>query len=215
MLRKFTKQTSAIHFGNSIGSILTVIFLLGFSYSANAQIVPIQNLRWSPDGKSLLFDLNQTTIYSVSATPGSKPIPYLPGQATKNSEASFLPNGSIVFTSDRNSNFDIFSESNKKVTALTTDPLNQKSPSVSHDGKKIVFLQETADESDIYNACVMNANGNDSKRVEITAKNVKSPSWLDNNTILCSIKEAAIPFEICALDITTKKYLKLTDNKFM
>lgn len=89
--------------------------------------------------------------------------------------------GRIVFQSNRDGNFQIYSmnDDGASVQRLTTSHSYDVSPSWSPDGKRIVFASDRGGNWDIY---TMNADGGNVKRLTEPPGSNSSPSWTTNGS---------------------------------
>jgi len=147
----------------------------------------IQDVSWSPDGKTLLFtamyDFDQVKntlkadIYSIHAD-GSG-MKRLTGQE-KNEFYTSWAKGRIAFSAEVSGTkmSDIYTATpeGSDVRQLTKDSAKNSTPSISRDGKRIAFVSTR--DGDKYQIYVMNSDGSNAKRLTTdTSIGYFNPQW--------------------------------------
>lgn len=124
---------------------------------------------FSPDGSAIAFASDRDGDWSIYLmdTDGTNVRPALSGDAgTDEVHPAFSPDGTaLVFSSNRaDGNWDIYSApiGSGAWTRLTTDPAADRFPTLSADGRTIVFRSERDGNSEIY---FMEADGSNLRRV--------------------------------------------------
>lgn len=92
-----------------------------------------------------------------------------------------VPRGKIVFQSNRDGNFQIYSmnDDGTSLKRLTNSPSYDVSPSWSPDAKRIVFASDRGGNWDIY---TMSSDGEDVKRLTSPPGSNSAPSWAKGGT---------------------------------
>ena len=96
--------------------------------------------------------------------------------AATDTEPSFAPDGSVIFTTNRTGNNEIYrmnSLDNPSAVNLTNNPASDTSPSYSFDGKSVVFVSNRDGNPEIYR---MNADGTNPMRLTNNAEIDSSPA---------------------------------------
>jgi len=122
------------------------------------------NPDWSPDGSSLVFDINFNSIWSYNRI---TQIGLRLTNATGDSRPRYSPDGSkIVFQSNRDGQAEIYvmNSNGTAQTRLTNNPAADTAPAWSPDGAKILFtsLRDGGMNPALY---LMNADGSSQTRV--------------------------------------------------
>ena len=196
---------------------------------------------WSPDGKRIAFmsdrdehfnipgGLPNFEIYVMDADGGNPQ--NLTNDPNSDSTPSWSPDGKrIVFASNRDGNRDGNRE-NYEIYVMDADGGNQQrltdndfydtQPSWSPDGKRIAFMSrreghfigEFGLSSEIY---VMDADGNNQRRLTNNRKSDSSPSWSpDGKWIVFSAdrKGDNVNYEIYVMDADGNNQRRLTNNR--
>ncbi len=148
------------------------------------------NPSWSPDGKRIIFSarrdghfIGETGITEeiyVMDTDG-KNLQRLTNNRQNDLSPSWSPDGKrIVFTSDREGNFENFEiyvmdADGKNLQRLTSNPRHDKSPSWSPNGEWIAFVSyRDNNQGDIY---VMDDDGGNQRNITNNPHGDGSPAW--------------------------------------
>ena len=147
---------------------------------------------WSPDGKSVAYSVYTlhkrrshrfTNLDLLHLNLTSQQRQMLSGRRGINSGSVFHPGGRFVFfTLTRRGSADIFridTKNRKSLKRVTKGPYKAMNvePSMSPDGKKIVFSSDRSGRPMIY---TMNVNGSQVKRLTYAGHYNSSPSWSPN-----------------------------------
>ena len=199
---------------------------------------------WSPDGKRIVFMSNRDghlrddipgistyEIYVMDADGGNPQ--NLTNDPRDDRNPSWSPDGKrIAFVSDR----DGFKNDDLIITYeiyvmdadggnqqnLTNDRNDDRSPSWSPDGKRIVFSSERdghfiGDFEITYEIYVMDADGGNQQRLTENRKNDWSPSWSPDGKRIAFASDRKGDFEnleIYVMDADGGNQQKLTNNRF-
>jgi|GEM_PF-3496987 len=159
---------------------------------------------WSPDGSKVALQLSRE-IHVMNAD-GSDRRQLTRGAwsiYSANNNISWSPDGkTIIFTSDGDSNWEIYSVNYSdllnltNLTNLTKNPAKDYYPSWSPDGTKIVFVSERDGNPEIY---TMNADGSNQTRITSNLKIDDAPAW----SPFLGGKPAAVPASTAAASSST------------
>ncbi|MGA7671656.1 MAG: hypothetical protein WBW04_14610, partial [Nitrolancea sp.] len=140
---------------------------------------------WSPDSKWIAFTSDRAGNWEIyKMTTDGKTIVRLTENPAQDGWPWWTPDGQhILFSSDRSGQSEIFmmDADGSNVVQLTNIPdRSNLYPSVSPDGKKVVFSSQTAavNEGDIY---IMNIDGSDLTRLTNTVALNNIPSFCPDN----------------------------------
>ncbi len=120
-------------------------------------------------------------------------------------------NDSIVFTSTRDGNFEVYSmkADGSAQTNLTNDPANDYAPAGSPGGSKVAFVSERDGNPEIY---VMDRDGTDPVRLTNNPANDYAPAWSPDAGSLVFESERDGNAEIYRMDADGTDVVRLTDN---
>ncbi len=139
---------------------------------------------------------------TVTPTPGGTPTP---------TPTPTPPASSIVFSSNRDGNFEIYvmNADGSGQTRLTNNPASDVHPVFSADGTRIVFQSDRDGVQQIY---VMNRDGSGQTRLTNTSANENSPSVsrVDNRIAFASGRDGN--FEIYVMNLDGSNQMRLTIN---
>ena len=101
-------------------------------------------------------------------------------QKTERSPSSSVPPGKIVFSALKDGNWDLWlvNPDGTNPVQLTKTPFDERSPSVSHDGNRILYSTSEG------NLRLMDANGHSDKKVLLPDGYYGNPVWVDETKIL-------------------------------
>jgi TolB protein len=119
--------------------------------------------------------------------------------------------GRIVFTSDRDGNFEIYAidaDGNVPVR-LTNNPGNDLEPSWSPDGRKVAFSSFREENWDVY---VMNADGSDLRRLTRDEAYDGTPVWSPDGESIAFTSGRDGKQEVYVMDADGRSQRSLTDN---
>ncbi len=140
---------------------------------------------WSPDGKWIAFTSDRAGNWEIyKMTPDGKTIVRLTENPAQDGWPWWTPDGKhILFSSNRNGQSEVFimDADGSNLVQLTNLPdRSNLYPSVSPDGKKVVFSSQIAsvNEGDIY---IMNLDGTDLQRLTNTVALNNIPSFCPDN----------------------------------
>ena len=126
----------------------------------------------------------------------------------------------ILFYSSRTGNHDIYTmnDDGSRIQRLTDNPLADRLPRWSPDGRKIVFARRPMFKGPvdpdhiISNIFVMDADGHHEHRLTDTPANYEKPAWHpDGNHIAFSVREAGTR-DIAVMNLQTGKVKRLVNN---
>ena len=195
---------------------------------------------WSPDGQRIAFvsdrdghvDANgwhTFEIYTMDAD-GHNP-QNLTNNPFNDRDPSWSPDGKrIVFSSDRDKgrgeaahNYDIYvmDADGGNPQNLTNNPQEDKEPSWSPDGERIVFRARRpghfiGEDGITYEIYVMDANGGNEQRLTENRKNDKDPSWSPDGERIAFASDRKggwENFEIYVMDADGGNEQRLTENR--
>jgi Tol biopolymer transport system component len=120
-----------------------------------------------------LLDTTPTPTTEPTPAPTGEPTPVPTGEPTPPPDG---PTGRIVFVSDRDGNFDIYTMNadGSAMTRLTTDPGPDMAPAWAPDGSRVVFVSERDDNKEIY---VMNSDGSNQVNLTNHPDADEEPAW--------------------------------------
>ena len=189
---------------------------------------------WSPDGKRIAFTSERDgndEIYVMDADGGNQQ--NLTNHPGRDYSPSWSPDGKrIAFVSDRDRFLDIHGFPTSEIYVMDADGENpqnltnnrhdDRSPSWSPDGKRIVFLSYRDGHfigdfelitSEIY---VMDVDGGNQQRLTENRKNDESPSWSPDGTRIVFSADRKGDFvnsEIYVMDADGGNLQRLTENR--
>ncbi|MCK9570623.1 hypothetical protein M0R72_16870 [Candidatus Pacearchaeota archaeon] len=117
------------------------------------------------------------------------------GKSSGDSQSPALVLEKIVFSSNRDGNWDIYSmnSDSSNIQRLTTNSSDEKFPRLSFDKNKIVFISNETGYDNIY---LMDADGASPRNLMNIKSNLKHPSWsindelaFVNNSIICFMED--------------------------
>ena len=147
---------------------------------------------WSPDGKRIAFESDRDghgpfhfEIYVMDADGGNPQ--NLTNDPNSDSAPSWSPDGKrIVFASNRDGNRDgnrenyeiyVMDADGKNTRRLTNNRVDDKSPSWSSDGKRIVFSSDKKGNHENYEIYVMDADGGNPRNLTNHPEDDEDPAW--------------------------------------
>lgn len=110
-------------------------------------------------------------------------LPTAVGEATATPLSQLTPSASggdlnalLVYTAERNNNFDIFTLNlvTEHETRLTSSSLNDIYPAVSPDGERIVYITDSDGDYELW---VMDVDGRSQRRLTLNTVNDRYPAW--------------------------------------
>ena len=168
----------------------------------------------SPDGKLLAFVI-KGEIFVKQNDPKKKQAVKVTDHPYRDRDVAFINNTTLVFASDRNGQYDLYSlqpEKGKKglfkslrytTSRLTSTPEAERKPVVSHGGKKVVFNRGRG-------KLVI---GNISNPTKITAENILlDTDWATAEDVSWSPDDQWLAYALPDLDFNTEIYIHPTDN---
>jgi TolB protein len=165
-----------------------VVFLL-FASTAFADMHHFYNPSWSPDGKRIAFEAQETdtfAIYAIDAD-GSNLVKLTSG-TLDDEQPRWSPDGKhIAFISSRDGHLQIYlmnADGSDQHRVSVSDRIDYQ-PAFSPDGKRIAFVSRGDQPSMIHEIQVMNVDGSARKRLTDDSKdNSTSPRWRNGKQIL-------------------------------
>ena len=149
-----------------------------------------RNLRWSPDGETLVFDSTMrvnTEIFSMNAAcldqPDSCQFERLTKHAAVDQNAAWSPDGTqLVFETIRNQFFDLFvmNADGSNVRQLTADLIGEYAPAWSPDGRWLIYSSNPSGLANLYlldTQCVHQPGPCQSRLLLDHAGNDGNPNW--------------------------------------
>jgi Tol biopolymer transport system component len=121
--------------------------------------------------------------------------------------------GRIVFESDRDGNFEIYSMNadGTDLARLTTDPESDTTPSWTADGQRIAFTSFRDGNGQIY---VMNADGSGEVRLSRNTFNDMDPAWSPDNARIAFVTDRNGGSEIWTMNADGTEQTRLTYVSF-
>jgi eukaryotic-like serine/threonine-protein kinase len=112
-----------------------------------------EQIAWNPDGRTLIGSPSSGALYRVMADGSADPTP-LHGQTIRAFDAQWTPDGTTLLYALRTESYnDIFNFSPERDSApavLLRTPGNERSPSVSPDGKWLLFQSARGDGNQVF-----------------------------------------------------------------
>ena len=169
--------------------------------------------RWSPDGKSLLYNSYRDggpMLYFRNLRTGY--LKRISGRSGLNIGASWMPDGKrLALTLSSQGNPDIFlvNLQGKILKKLTHHWGIDCSPALSPDGKKMAFVSDRSGSPQIY---IMDLGKGTEERLTFEGKYNTSPAWSSRNKIAYTSKNGA-RFDIFTIDPSGGQTRQLTEDQ--
>ena len=146
------------------------------------------NPRWTPDGRALTYTRSQTDVeLGLLPADGGAGRILLSWPGYGIGSAKLSPDGAtVLFSSDRSGNFDIWSlsVSGGEPTPFAASPLADDNPLYSPDGSQVLFRSDRAGSSDLW---VVSATGGEPRQLTDGPSNESWGAWSpDGKSILYS-----------------------------
>jgi TolB protein len=170
---------------------------------------------FSPDGQLLAYvsytsgfpDLYLRPLFQV----GRLTRPAAGNKDNQNQGPVFSPDGSLIaFSSNRDGNSEIYivdRDGKGPARRLTNNALSDTTPSWSPTGAEIAFISDRSGTNVLYK---MTADGLGVD--QLTSVRADRPSWSPLGNIVAFTCGSTKPFNICTVDVATKKVVMLTDG---
>jgi Tol biopolymer transport system component len=174
-----------------------VLLLMFASIASAADLHHLDNPSWSPDGKRIAFEAQETdkfAIYTIGADGGG--LAKLTSGAANDSQPRWSPDGKrIAFISDRDGHLQIYvmNADGGDQRRVSNSARIDYQPAFSPDGKRIAFVSRGEQPSMIHEIHVMNVDGSDRRRLtDEDLDNSMAPRWSRNGRQILFVRHPVV-----------------------